>query len=85
MTDRLKAQSVTATLTDSGQMASLMQSHERRKVKETDRGEVPTRQLVAMFNSRPHPPLGRANTPHGTLCTAAGTDVTHDAISLPAG
>lgn len=78
-------QSVTATLTDNGQMVSLMQSHVRRKVKERDRGEVPTCQLVAMFRSHPHPLPGRANTPHGSLCTAAGTDVTHDAIFLPAG
>lgn len=72
-------------MTDSGQMASFMQSHRRKKVRETDREEVPTRQLVAMFTSHPHPLLGRANAPHGALCTAAGTDVTHDAIFLPAG
>lgn len=72
-------------MTGSGQMASFMQSHKRRKVKEADRGEALARQLVAMFTSHPHPPLGRANTPHGALCTAVGNDVTHDAIFLPAG
>lgn len=55
MTDRLTVSQPLRQprATDSGQMASLMQGHERRKVKETDRGEVPARQLVAMFTPTP--------------------------------
>lgn len=85
VTDGLKELLWQPRVTGSVQMASFMESHERRQVKETDRGEVPARQLVAMFTSHPHPPPGRGNTPHGALCTAVGTDVTHDAIFLPAG
>lgn len=68
MTDRLTVSQPLWQLrvTDSGQMASLMQGHERRKVKETDRGEVPARRLVAMLTPTPTHSLAE-RTPHMAL------------------